>query len=214
MSLLAVRSIKPVNPLYRNMYDAHHKITKDAFMARVAQPDFDPVRKHMDELLKLLSEAEALASVIRASGGLPEQVINADLHFDNVLVDSDGDGWLVTGILDFEFAAFDWRIMEMVCGLSKYAGVDHPLTRFKDYIRGYAEGGGKITMAEAKLVPELIVTRILNNVVYFVGRALAGEDTIAPIIGRAAVYHKRCSFLSFHSQDIIDILKESGCIVD
>jgi hypothetical protein len=39
-----------------------------------------------------------------------------DLHSDNFLtVDN-----VVSGVLDFEFTAFDWRVMELCVGLTKY----------------------------------------------------------------------------------------------
>ena len=204
-------SIPAVNPLYRNMYDAHHKVTEETFMKRVAQPDFDKVRKPINHLLTLLKQAEDVNVFIKASGGLPQQVINADLHFDNVLVEGAGDNWTVTGILDFEFATYDWRVMEMVCGLSKYTGMENSINRICEYITGYAEAGGKLTLQEAELVPQLIMVRILNNVVYFVGRELAGEDTIEPIVSRALVYSKRCLFLAEHSADIVRHLRAKCC---
>lgn len=50
---------------------------------------------------------------------LPECLIHGDLHYDNSLVGPDGK---VTGLLDFEFAAVDYRAMELAVCLSKYAG--------------------------------------------------------------------------------------------
>ena len=90
---------------------------------------------------------------------------------------------MVTGVLDFEFCAFDWRCMELVVGVSKYCGAKDPLPLLKEYIAGYAAGGGKFTEAEVKLIPDLIILRVLNNVVFFVGRYLAKEDSIEPIAG-------------------------------
>ncbi len=117
-------SIKSVNPLYRNLYEAHHKITRKLFFERVQSAEFDGVRAHMDSLLARFHDAEALIGVILQGGGLKESVINADLHFDNVLCVGDE----VSGLLDFEFAARDWRVMEMVVGLSKYAGLSSPMS--------------------------------------------------------------------------------------
>ena len=39
----------------------------------------------------------------------PKQLIHGDLHYDNVLVEADK----VSGLLDFEFCAYDWRAMEL-----------------------------------------------------------------------------------------------------
>ena len=79
-------------------------------------------------------------------------------------------------------------------------------------IAGYASAGGRLTAREVEHVPDLVITRILNNVVYFVGRAIAGEDTIEPIRGRAAIYAKRCRFLTEHKPAIIEALRKSGVV--
>jgi len=142
-------AIKPVNPLYRNLFEAHHLITRDLFYERVAGADFDSVRKAMDSLLGRFADAESLIEVLQSGGGLPQQVINADLHFDNVLCEGDQ----VSGLLDFEFAAYEWRVMECVVGLSKYAGLAGPMTHMMEYMEGYAAGGGHLTQREAELIP-------------------------------------------------------------
>ena len=71
------------------------------FAQVVAGPDFaEPsVRAAMDELCAGIARAEALIARVLAEGGLPEQQIHADLHFDNVLVTDDGE---VSAVLDFE----------------------------------------------------------------------------------------------------------------
>ena len=182
------------NPLYRNIYDSHWKMSAGLFAEVVSGPEFaEPsVRAAMDELVAGIARAEALIARVLAEGGLPEQQIHADLHFDNVLVTEDGS---VSAILDFEFSACDWRVMELVVGLSKYAGLAEPEAHVEAFAAGYAEAGGRLTAREIELVPDLVVLRVLSNVVYFAGRAAAGEDSIAPLTGRAAVYAKRCRWL-------------------
>ncbi len=46
-----------------------------------------------------------------------KQLIHGDLHYDNILCKEGA----VAGILDFEFVALDWRVMELAICLSKYA---------------------------------------------------------------------------------------------
>ena len=96
------------NPLYRNIWDSHHAMAAAPgeapgarFVQVVAGPDFaEPsVRAAMDELCAGIARAEALIARVLAEGGLPEQQIHADLHFDNVLVTDDGE---VSAVLDFE----------------------------------------------------------------------------------------------------------------
>jgi len=174
-------SISPANPLYRNFYDAHHSITREAFMACAkGDPLFSHVRAPMDFLVSEIEATEALiARIVALDPPLPQQLINADLHTDNVLV----EGGKVSGVLDFEFCAVDWRVMEFVVGVSKYCGAKDPKPLLLEYIQGYREGGGRFTGMEISLLPELIILRILNNVVFFVGRYLAKEDSIDPIAG-------------------------------
>lgn len=88
-------------------------------------------------------------------------------------------------------------------------------THIGEYITGYALGGGTLTAREAQLVPQLIILRILNNIVYFVGRAVCGEDTIEPIVGRAAIYAKRCTWLVDHNDAIVKLLvSQEGLVRD
>ena len=62
--------------------------------------------------------------------GLPSQLIHGDLHYDNVLV-NDGK---VSGLLDFEFAMYDWRAMELAICLSKYAGEEDAFKYFEEFL--------------------------------------------------------------------------------
>ena len=62
---------------------------------------------------------DCMARVETYKGSLPMQLIHGDLHYDNVLVAETQDR--VSGVLDFEFAAYDWRAMELAVCLSKYA---------------------------------------------------------------------------------------------
>jgi homoserine kinase type II len=181
------------NPIYQNLWEAHHKITEASFYEVINSSIFETVRKEIDFLVTEIKRLENLVTTILEEDCLPRQQLHADLHTDNCLVDEvTGE---VTGILDFEFSAYDWRVMELVVGISKYAGLKEPEIPIMDYIMGYKSAGGKLTRRECELVPDLISLRILNNVVYFVGRGLTGEDTYEPITGRAGVYGKRVIWL-------------------
>lgn len=81
----------------------------------------------------------------------------------------------MTGLLDFEFVAYDWRAMELAVCLSKYAGEKEALSYFDTFVTGFGQTG-RLSEAEIEVIPDLINLRVLSNVVYFVGRALAKED--------------------------------------
>ena len=89
----------------------------------------------------------------------------------------------------------DWRVMEMAVGLSKYVGMDGIEATFEEWVDGYAEHG-TLTTEEAQLLPDLIILRVLNNVVYFAGRAVAGEDDISALTTRVKMYADRCRWIS------------------
>lgn len=190
------------NPLYRNMYDAHHYITESTFRDLITGPRCDPVRKAAQDLMHELDQCDqTIARIVSMDPPLPEHQVHADLHVSNVLIGesaaaADGSSApIVTGVLDFEFSAVDWRIMEMVVGLSKYIATASAETCFEAYVDGYAEAGGRLTEAEADLTPDLIVVRVLNNVIYFAGRALAGEDSLDALTTRMAMYAARCAWI-------------------
>jgi len=95
--------------------------------------------------------------------------------------------------------------------LSKYAGekdatgASTAMAYFVDFIDGFAEKG-VLTTEEIALVPELINLRILSNVVYFVGRALGGEDDISSLTTRIANYCGRVDWVKANSQKIKDLV--------
>jgi homoserine kinase type II len=183
---------------YWKMYDVHHAVTRELFEQEMRGPNFDgeQLRGTADRMLQ-----ETLDIADRCEGvyqSLPIQLIHGDLHYDNVLV-QDGK---VTALLDFEFASFDWRAMELAICLSKYAG-EEPDAKpyFDDFIKGFAKHG-KLTKAEAKAIPDLINLRILSNIVYFVGRHIAGEDNISSITSRIQNYERRVNWVKSNGDAI------------
>ena len=99
------------NPRFCDLFKAHHATTRDVFFEEVRKPAFDStpiVRQSIDLLCKEV--VEILQKIDYLHGlSLPIQLIHADLHYDNVLVDGDK----VSGLLDFEFSVHDWRACEV-----------------------------------------------------------------------------------------------------
>lgn len=196
------RSLCSVAP-YWKMWDVHHAVTRENFIETMQGPLFDHVREVADLMM-----AETLAITDRCENAyretLPVQLIHGDLHYDNVLV-KDGR---VTALLDFEFSSFDWRALEIAIGLSKYAGEEpNAMPYFDDYIDGYATSG-ELTLVEAKAVPDLINLRILSNIVYFVGRHIAGEDDISSITTRIENYSRRVEWVKQNGDAIVKRIVE------
>ena len=190
---------------YWKIWDVHHAVNRENFEAEMRGPNFSGDLKDVAErMLK-----ETLDIVAKCEGqyqSLPVQLIHGDLHYDNVLV-LDGQ---VTALLDYEFSSFDWRAMELAICLTKYAGEEKGKEYFEQFIQGFAKMG-KLTRAEAEAIPDLMNLRILSNVVYFVGRHLAGEDDISSLTTRIANYERRVNWVKDQSKFIIDnIIEKMG----
>jgi len=168
------------------------------------------VSSDAEYLLQELARVEQVAK--DHEGVLPEQQIHADLHLDNFLASSES----ITGLLDFEFSAYDWRVMELCVGLTKYIaieGIDIKALMMA-FIQGYAKAGGRFTVREIQFVPDGIVVRILSNVIFFFGRACVAQppqDKIETLIKKVEPYARRCRWVKLNREWLIQelqILKE------
>jgi homoserine kinase type II len=207
MALVDVSPLVSPTAPYWDIYRVHRAVTRDNFHATVARPSFeDPtVREATDYLLGELHRIEASIGAWKSSG-LPSQLIHGDAHGDNILV-SQHDG-VVTGVLDFEFAAMDFRAMELAITLSKYVSLPEPLPFLTEMCRGFAQKA-RLTDVEIQALPELITLRVVSNAVYFVGRALAGEDSITSLTTRIADYAKRVRWINANGPALINILRQA-----
>lgn len=187
---------------YYLMWENHHAVTRENFISTMKGPDFDgKLRPFAESMLEYTLEMDE-----KCEGeykGLPSQLIHGDLHYDNVLV-NDGK---VSGLLDFEFAMYDWRAMELAICLSKYAGEEDAFKYFEEFLTGYAKTG-TMTMKEAEAIPDLINLRILSNVVYFVGRAVAKEDSIESLTKRIENYQGRIDWTKDNADKLVGMICE------
>ncbi|KAI8616341.1 kinase-like domain-containing protein [Chytriomyces sp. MP71] len=194
-------------PPYHDLYAAHASVkSSSVFLSFVGQTAFNGVRETMDFLCDRIAKMEKRIKDLSCKN-FPCQLIHGDLHYDNVLCDLKTG--VVHGILDFEFTALDWRAMELAICLSKYAGEPEPFIYFNDFVAGYAEGdGARLTAVEVENLPQLIVLRILSNIVFFVGRAIAGEDTIETLTERVKSYARRIVWLEENEAKIIKLIQQ------
>ncbi len=59
---------------------------------------------------------------------------------------------------------------------------------------------------QVECIPDLVNLRIINNVVYFVGRAIAEEDDISALTTRAGMYAARCKWVVDNRDEIVKII--------
>lgn len=197
-----VVDLEPPTPPYYDLYRVHHAITRERFFEEIQTAAYDVCRDTIQSLVEEVIKVEQLIAQLHALH-LPKQLIHGDLHYDNVLVHEDA----VSGLLDFEFCALDWRGMELAICLSKYAGESNALPLFNEFIEGFMKFG-ELTPLEMSVIPDLIKLRILSNVVYFVGRAIAREDDTTQLTSRAQTYLNRIRWLQDNKEAIVDKISE------
>jgi homoserine kinase type II len=178
-------------------------MTREVFYNEVdMNPGFNVCREAIDYLVEHIRDIE-----VRMEGfkklGMPVQYIHADLHYDNVMVVGDK----VSGLLDFEFCTYDWRAMELAVALSKYVGEAEPLPLIERFVTGYVQKGA-LTDTEIDCIPDMINLRIFSNVVYFTGRAIAGEDGLDSLTSRAGTYAKRVKWVNANKDAIKNTIKQ------
>ena len=203
VDLTQIPSISPNFPYY-DLFKVHHAVTRDTFFDVMRSSIFDPWRPFSDKVCTDIVEMERKIELWNTTLNLPKQLIHGDLHYDNVLVLEDTE--TVTGLLDFEFSAMDWRAMELAICLSKYAGELNPLDYFVPFIEGFAEHG-QLTIDEINAICDLIILRILSNVVYFVGRSIAKEDDISTLTKRIETYCKRIDWITLNANELVALMK-------
>ena len=206
-----VRAVCPTSPtsVYRDIFGAFKNKggSRDGFYDEAnTNAGLDEKRDAVNRLLDAIRALEVTLADIEAKGGLPSTLIHGDVHYDNTLVDeATGE---VTGILDFEFASYDWAFMEPAAGLSKYVGEKDPTPFVKDYIRGFVLESNP-SEAEIDALPDLIKLRVLETVVYFVARSWAKEDDISQLALRAENYAARVDWIDANADLIRSTMREA-----
>ena len=186
---------------YWDIYEVHKAVTRETFYEQLRSGQFDPWRESANFVEDDL--AEVMERVSSYQGSLPWSFIHGDLHYDNILVDDDG----VTGLLDFEFSSYDWRAMELAICLSKYCSEDDPYPYFERFVDGFAVLGD-LNDKEIEAMSTLIRLRILSNVVYFVGRAMSGEDQMSTLTCRIDNYCQRLRWVKNNEDAIASLIRE------
>lgn len=186
---------------YWDIYEVHKAVTRETFREQLRSGQFDPWRESANFVEDDLTEV--MERVSSYQGSLPWSFIHGDLHYDNILVDDDG----VTGLLDFEFSSYDWRAMELAICLSKYCSEDDPYPYFERFVDGFAVLGD-LNDKEIEAMSTLIRLRILSNVVYFVGRAMSGEDQMSTLTCRIDNYCQRLRWVKNNEDAIASLIKE------
>jgi homoserine kinase type II len=139
--------------------------------------ELDATQQH--RLAKLLIEVLETSTQLYAE--LPMQTTHADYLCPNVLV----QGQRVTGVLDFEFATRDLRLMDYVCGLDHFGGLPWTDSCHPELLQSFAAGYCQtiaLTEAEQQAVASVWRLQRASCLVYWAGWMLEGKSTYGHVM--------------------------------
>jgi homoserine kinase type II len=128
-----------------------------------------------------LAEVESTVPTLYAD--LPRQIIHSDMGRSSVLI----DGTHATGILDFEFASPDLRVMDFAVGALQFSiAQESPgisMESIEVYAQGYAQEA-RLESREIEALPALWRLRQAVSVVHRLGRFLQGASAEPEVMER------------------------------
>lgn len=199
-------SLDPVYPPYYQIQDAYPLCSPERLLQLCASPP-EPLVACAHELKQLRDALPDLFEALRGMEQLPHQLVHGDVNASNVLADQeDGE---ICAILDFEFATWDLRVMELAVPMSDLLTMD----KSEDWmwqaqeglIRGFRE---KVSLEREELlaIPRLILLRSLDVVMHFISRMFEGTDEPEVAVGQIVKLKQRMDWMSLHEARLREIL--------
>lgn len=130
-------------------------------------------------LLKTLTEVVEAKSSLYTT--LPVQTVHADYLSPNIVLEQDQ----VVGILDFEFATHDLRLMDYICGLDHFALFPWKDMAYWDFVRVFCMGYAEYVSLTVEEVQALLVAWRLqraSSIIYWTGWLREGKATHQSVI--------------------------------
>ncbi|MBP3951638.1 phosphotransferase [Bacillus suaedae] len=210
--LHALEKIKLNQPLvYRPYYEieyAHPNCPIEKVEAWCSQPP-DYFKRYIKELSWVSSELVDFQRFTPQLKRLPHQMIHGDLNESNVLVGADNK---INAILDFEFATWDLRIMEVAVCISEIMSEEPNENIYLDKIKHFFDGlgnTGTFTNPELEALPVLVLLRRLDVFLHFLGRYQDGLDDASVLeeqIIKVATYE---NWLTSRAEKVVRLLRRA-----
>jgi homoserine kinase type II len=157
-------------------------------------------QKHFSQLLD-----RAIEVAPHLSATLPIQTIHADYITPNILVENDR----VVGILDFEFATRDLRLLDYFSSLSQFASFPWKEILFEDIIRAFSTGYraySSLTIAEMKAAISTWNLQRASSLVYWTGWSIEGKVSRQKVVDTVLETLQFETWLKLNQNKLIDAL--------
>ncbi|MBC8079414.1 MAG: phosphotransferase [Gorillibacterium sp.] len=202
--VLSLAQLKPlaatIYPPYYELGEAYPSAYADISHRVGINPDLKSIS---GDMLFLLAELNAFCQHMDSVRELPKQIIHGDFSCSNVLMEAGQ----VVGILDFEFATWDARAMELAVCLGEYISSEQDVDlNVQAVLTGYGDKH-KLTPAEALLLPELTKLRRLDVFLHFWNRYEAGLDPVEILRDQTIRSANACRYMNKNLETLMNAIQ-------
>ncbi|MBD2094663.1 phosphotransferase [Trichocoleus sp. FACHB-591] len=160
-------------------------------------------QRHLNQLLN-----EAIESSPELYATLSIQTIHADYITPNILVNQDQ----VVGILDFEFATRDLRLLDYMSSLDQLASFPWQEVLFEEIVRAFSTGYqalSLLTLAEMRAAISVWKLQRASSLVYWTGWLVEGKGSRQKIVDAVVETLRFETWLQSNQRKWLDAL---GCV--
>ncbi|WP_338543085.1 phosphotransferase [Paenibacillus tundrae] len=200
--------LQPAYPPYYQIQDAYPLCTphKLLHLCQTPPPELHACADDMRDLARVLP---ALFEALNGMEQLPHQLVHGDLNASNVLTNEQGQ---ICAILDFEFATWDLRVMELAVPMSDLLTQDQNeewmWLALEAMIQGFCEN---VTLqpTEREAIPQLILLRSLDVVMHFLSRMFEGTDEPVVAVQQIQKLKERADWMALHEGRLRELLVQA-----
>lgn len=204
MACLSI-SLPPVYPPYYQIQEAYPLCSPDTLLQLCTSPP-DTLMECADDLQKLKVVLPDLFDTLRGMEFLPHQLVHGDLNASNVLADSQDT---ICAILDFEFATWDLRVMELAVPMSDLLTMDKEQAWMWEALEGLIQGFREqvsLEPEELNVIPALILLRSLDVVMHFISRLFEGIDEPEVAVQQIRKLRERVDWMKGNEKRLRELL--------
>jgi homoserine kinase type II len=198
-------SLAPVYPPYYQIQEAYPLCSPEKLLQICTSPP-GTLMACADDLQKLKVVLPDLFNTLRGLELLPHQLVHGDLNASNVLADSRE---IICAILDFEFATWDLRVMELAVPMSDLLTMDKEQSWMWEALEGLIQGFRQqvsLEPEELSMIPALILLRSLDVVMHFISRLFEGTDEPEVAVQQIRKLRERIDWMKGNEERLRELL--------